>query len=109
MNMKYDDAFFVSMAFQIEDLRRPHISSRRKPYVIEKTVELARIDYENFITDLCACRLFIEENKNLCRIDNDGVWHCIFAKQRGKADGVLIMPEGKDFPKWAAYISGGDG
>ena len=103
--MDYDKAFFVSMPFQIEDLKRPHLNTHRKPYVIVKTVELARIDYENLITDLCVDRWFIEENKSLCGIDGDGVWHCIFAKQRGKMDGVLIMPEGRDFPKWAAYIS----
>lgn len=99
-------AYFVSLPFRIEDLQRPHLANHRKPYVIEKTVELAKIDYENFITDLCVDRWFIEENAGLCRIDDDGVWHCILVRQRGKMDGVLVMPEGCDFPKWAAYISG---
>jgi hypothetical protein len=102
--MKHSTAYFVSMPFRLEDLRRPHLNSERKPYAVEKTVELAKIDYENFITDLCVDRWFIEDNAKLCRIDSDGVWHCIFARQRGKKDGVLVMSEGRDFPKWAAYI-----
>ena len=109
MIMDYQTAFFVSMPFQIEDLKRPHLNTHRKPYVIEQTVELARIDYENLITDLCVDRWFIEKYNHLCRVDDDGVWHCILAKQRGRTDGVLVMPEGRTFPKWAAYISGRDG
>lgn len=104
--MKYPTAYFVSMPFRIEDLKRPHLAKHRKPYVIEKTVELAKIDYENFVTDLCVDRWFIEDNVDLCRVDNESVWHCIFVRQNGKKEGVLVMPEGRDFPKWAAYISG---
>jgi hypothetical protein len=99
-------AFFVSNPSRLEDLQRPHLADQCKPYVIEKTVELAKIDYENFITDLCVSRGFIEENTGLCRIDEDGLWHCIFVKQHGNSDGVLVMPEGQDFPKWAAFVSG---
>jgi hypothetical protein len=75
-------AFFVKQPFQIEDLRCPHFLEQRQPYVIEKTIDLARIDYENLITDLTVDRWFIEENKRLCRIDDDGVWHCLLASAR---------------------------
>ena len=102
----FPTAHFVSMSFRLEDLRRPHLVKHQKPYVIEKTVQLAKIDYENFITDLCVDRWFIEENAKLCRIDDDDVWHCIFVQQQGRTDGVLVMPEGQDFPKWAAYLPG---
>lgn len=102
--MNNPTAYFVSLPFSIEDLMHPHLNSHRKPYIIEKTVELAKIDYENFITDFCVDRWFIEENANLCRIDDNGIWHCIFVQRRGKRDGILVMPEGMDFPKWAAYI-----
>lgn len=99
-------AFFVKRPFRIEDLRRPHFPEQRRPYVIEKTIELARIDYENLIADLTVERRFIEENKRLCRIDDDGVWHCLLARQRGKTEGVLIMPQGQDYPKFVAYYPG---
>lgn len=80
--------------------------------MIEKTVWLAKIDYENFINDFTVDRWFIEENTDLCRMDDDagspcgGVWHCILVRQRGRTDGILVMPEGRDFPRWAAYLSG---
>jgi hypothetical protein len=69
---------------------------------VEATVELPIIDYKNFITDLYVDRPFIEEHMDVSRVDYDGIWHCILVKQRGKEDGVLIMSEGHDYPKWAA-------
>jgi hypothetical protein len=36
----------------------------------------------------------------------DGVWLCLLVKQRGRSDGVLVMPDGRDFPKYAAYYHG---
>ena len=96
-------AFFVKEPARIEDLWRPHFPKQEQPYVIEKTVDLVRIDYENLITDLYTDRGFIEKYKRLCRVDKDGVWHCLLARQRGEADGVLIMSQGMDYPKFAAY------
>lgn len=99
-------AYFVRHPFTIKDLRVPHLYNRRKPFAIEKTVTLGKIDYENFITDLCVERWFIEENRHLCRVDGDGVWHCILVRQRGSQDGVLVMSEGEEYPKHAAYYPG---
>ena len=98
-------AYFVRLPFRIEDLRRPHLTSDEKPYRIEKTVVLSVIDYENFVTDLCVSRSFIEEHAKLCKVNENGVWHCIFAKCRNSPDGVLVMSDGRDFPMWAAYIT----
>lgn len=97
-------AYFVRLPRRLEDLRKPHFVSDEKPYVIEKTIALAAIDYENFVTDLCVDRWFIEENRDLCRVDENGVWRCILVKQRNRRDGVLVMSGGSDFPLWAAYI-----
>lgn len=99
-------AFFVRQPFRMEDLLRPHLLEQRQPFVIEKTIDLAEIDYENLIADLTVDRWFIEENKRLCRVDEQGVWHCLLVRQRAKTDGVLIMPEGTDYPKFAAYYPG---
>ena len=60
--MKLPTAYFVLLPFRLEDLTCPHRVDKRNPYVIEKTIQLAKIDYENFITDLCVERWFIEEN-----------------------------------------------
>jgi hypothetical protein len=50
--------------------------------------------------------IFIEENKGLCHVNEDGVWRCLLVKQRGRSDGVLVMPDGRDYPKYAAYYPG---
>lgn len=97
-------ALFVFQPIELNDLQTQHAQAERKPYVIKKTVPLSEMEYENFIHDFCADRGFIEENADLCSIDTDGVWHCIFVHQRGKKDGVLVMPDGKDYPTWAAYL-----
>ena len=99
-------ASFLSFPYRLSDLRRPFRPCAKKPYVIEKTIVLAKGNYENFITDLTVDRWFIEKNAAHCRIDEDGVWHCILVRQRGQTDGVLVMSERLDFPKWAAYLSG---
>lgn len=97
-------AFFVEYPFRIEDLMRPHLPEWRKPYVVEHEISLGKIDYENFITDLCVDRWFIEKYAHLCSIDENGVWHCLLVRHKGKSEGVLVMSEGRVFPKWAAYL-----
>lgn len=100
---KKTKAFFVEYPFRIEDLKRPFLASQAKSFIIETTVELAKIDWGNFSTDLCVDRWFIEYNTHLCKVDDVGVWHCIFVHQKGRTDGILVMSEGRVFAKWAAY------
>jgi len=106
MNDFHNTAFFVRRPFAIEDLRKPHPHKEEKPFAVVKTIGLSKIDYENFIADLCVGRRFIEENKELCRIGEDGVWRCLLVRRRGQPDGVLVMPDGTDYPKYAAYYPG---
>ena len=62
---------------------------------------LARIDYENFTTDMIADRQFIEDNASLC--SRGETWRCILVQQRGRTDGVLVLPAGGCYVGWAAY------
>jgi len=102
-------AYFLMDARRIEDLEaywREHYPKRMndKPYIVEKVIELGKIDYENFSTDLLADRDFIRDNLNLMQTDADGGWHCILVVQKGKLDnGILISSKGFDFPKFSAY------
>lgn len=98
-------AFFVEYPRDLKDLKRLHFVSAEKPYKIEREFILSKIDYENFITDFYADRWFIEEFADLCTVDNNGVWHCIFVRQYGKTEGVLVMSDGYVYSKWAAYKS----
>ena len=49
-------AYFVKAPHRIEDLRTPHLVEDERAYEIVKQVKLAKIDYENFITDMVADR-----------------------------------------------------
>ena len=96
-------AYFVEFPRTIEDLTVPHPIEAEQQYEIAKTLKLAKIDYENFITDMVADRQFIEDNANLC--SKDDPWRCILVQQRGQTDGVLVMPEDSCYVGWAAYYS----
>ena len=81
---------------------KPHPVEMERQFKVVKTIRLTKIDYENFITDMIADRQFIEENAGLC--SKGTVWDCIFVQQRGRADGVLVMPIDQCFVGWAAYL-----
>ena len=95
-------AFFVENPRILEDLIVPHPVETERQFMVVKTVRLTKIDYENFITDMIADRQFIEENAALC--SKGTVWNCIFVQQRGREDGVLVLPIDQSFVGWAAYL-----
>ncbi|OQB13001.1 MAG: hypothetical protein BWY15_01965 [Firmicutes bacterium ADurb.Bin193] len=97
-------AYFVKLPFTVNDLKKPHDTKDKRQFRIVRTVDLAQIDYENFINDLCVDRQFIEDNAGVMRI-TDGEYQCIFVSQKGKTDGILVMSDGEDFPKYAAYLA----
>ena len=97
-------AYFVEGPRTIEDLRVPHLVERERPFEIAKTVKLARIDYENFVTDMLADRQFTEDNADLC--GQGETWRCILVQQRGCADGVLVLPFETSYVGWAPYRQG---
>ena len=97
-------AYFVESPRIIEDLKVPHPIEQETQYEIVKTAKLAKIDYENFITDMIADRQFIEENAALCA--QGGAWRCLLVQQRGRTDGVLVVPVDGCYVGWAAYYCG---
>lgn len=102
-------AYFVRFPSRIEDLWRLHLLTDRVAYIAVKTVTLPRIDYENFITDMTVERAFLEKYAPLCRPRPDGPFRGILARQRGRTDGVLVLPNPEGFVLWAAYIPDAEG
>ena len=98
-----DFAYFVERPRVIEDLIQPHLFEQEREYRIVKTIELGKMDYENFITDMLADRQFIEDNAGLC--SQGEVWQCLLIRQRECCDGILAMPEGGCYVGWAAYYA----
>ena len=83
-------AYFVEYPRTIKDLIGPHLIDLERQYEIAKVVKLAKIDYENFTADMIADRQFIEDHATLCEAGE--IWRCILVQQRGRADGVLVLP-----------------
>lgn len=100
---KSGSACFIRHPRTIGDLMQPHLHKHEREYQIVKTIELGKMDYENFITDMLADRQFIEDNAGLC--SQGEVWQCLLIRQRECSDGVLVMPENGCFVGWAAYYS----
>ena len=100
---KTGKAYFVKQPRVVNDLIVLHDVADEQPYEVVKEIRLQAIDFENFITDMVADRQFIEDNAALCA--KGETWHCILVQQRGRTDGVLVMPEDGCFVGWAAYYS----
>lgn len=98
-------AYFVEGPRTIGDLMAPHPYEQERAYEIVKKITLAGSDYENFITDMIADRQFIEDNAGLC--SQGEVWRCLLVKQRGRSDGVLVIPIDGCYVGWAAFYCGG--
>ena len=101
---KRGSACFIRHPRTIGDLMQPHLYKQEREYRIVKTIELRKMDYENFITDMLADRQFIEDNATLC--SRGDVWQCLLVRQRGCSDGILVMPEGGCYVGWAARFPG---
>ena len=101
-------AFFMKDARRIDDLaefRKDCIKKRKcaKLYIIEKTIELSKIDYENFAGDLLVERQFIADNRDLMFSDINSVWHCLLIVRAGKPDtGILVESKKYEFPMYTA-------
>ncbi len=94
-------AYFVKHPRVIEDLLKPHPVDAELPYEVVCRVTLVAIDYENFVTDMRTDRQFIEDSAGLCA---DGeIMKCMLVGRRGRAGGILVVPEDKAFVKFAAY------
>ena len=100
---KSGSACFIRHPRTIGDLMQPHLHKHEREYQIVKTIELGKMDYENFITDMLADRQIIEDNAGLC--SQGEVWQCLLIRQRECCDGILAMPEGGCYVGWAAYYA----
>ena len=94
-------AYFVQHPRTVEDLQKPHLLSAERAYELVGEVWLAAIDYENFITDMYADRQFMGDSAGLCAESEP--MKCLLVHQRGKAGGVLVVPDGA-YVKWAAIL-----
>ena len=101
------NAAFLRKARNLEELIDwSRVAKRRSPYVIEKTIELEKMEFEHFANDLFADQGFIKDNIELMYTEKNGVKHCIFVKASGESAGILVESEGYEYPRYAAYLKG---
>ena len=104
--MKKAEIFWVPAPARLEDIIQPHISEAH-PFVVAKAIRLPWEDYENFVTDFLVEREFLTNNADVCKVDEDGTWHCLLVLQRGHTDGVLAMPDEQGRFRSMAYLPNG--
>ena len=85
-------AYFVSNPRIAEDLIQPHPIEAERKFEVVKLIRLAKIDYENFTTDMLVDRQFLEDNAHLCS-KGDGVIRCLLVTMRQSESGILVVPE----------------
>ncbi|MFA5467243.1 MAG: DUF6329 domain-containing protein [Candidatus Izemoplasmatales bacterium] len=73
-------------------------------FIIEKTVNLNKIQFESFIRAPFQDYDFIVENIESMYCDNKGVYHCIFVTSEDFDFGILIESEGYHHARYAAYL-----
>ncbi|HKM11632.1 MAG TPA: DUF6329 domain-containing protein [Bacilli bacterium] len=73
-------------------------------FIIEKTVNLNKIQFESFIKAPLQDYNFIIENIESMHCDNKGVHHCIFVTSEDFDFGILIESEGYHHARYAAYL-----
>lgn len=83
----------------MDDLKTVHMLTAEEPYKIIKEVALRAIDYENFTEDMLAARTFLEGIDITAATQKQ----CIFVRQRGHTDGVLVVPATDGYVLYAAY------
>lgn len=100
-------AAFMRKPGSLEDLITwDKVAKQISRFVIEKTIELEKAEFENFANDLFADKDFIKENVELMHVDKNGIRHCILVKARGETGGILVESEGYEYARYAAYLKG---
>ncbi len=104
------NAAFMRKPGRAEDLITwDKVAKQRSPFLIEKTIEFEKAEFESFASELFAGRDFIKENVELMRVDKNGVRHCIRVKARGETGGIGKETAKKFlFQQAAVYILGRD-
>lgn len=73
-------------------------------FIIEKTVNLNKVQFESFIRAPLQDYAFISENIDSMYCDNNSVFHCIFVTSEDFEFGILIESEGYHYARYSAFL-----
>ena len=93
-------AYFFLRPRRASEMNYNDPGGRWMEYRVVAQIRLSKMDYENFCEDLLADRQFIEDNRALCLKAGD----CLLVSQRGRSDGLLIVPYQDCFVRLAAKL-----
>ena len=87
-------------------IRKPEASELipQDEFVIEKVIKLSNNEFTSFIHNPLLDYDFIKENKELMRIDNNEIYHCILVTGVGYDFGILVNSEGSSYARYASFI-----
>jgi hypothetical protein len=74
------------------------------PFTIERTIVLSKKGFLNLVTDFTVEREYFQKYRPLCKIDDQGAWHCLLVELRGYSEGLLIMVDDFGIPRYAALF-----
>lgn len=71
---------------------------------VEKTIHLTATEFDKVANDLFEDCKWVQKNKDLMRIDEDGVWHMIALQCKDRNYKILINSEGFSYPRYTAIV-----
>lgn len=104
MAVQQKKAFFTRAPRVVDEIGGLSSVESLRAFTIEKTIILPKGDFINFSTDMTVERLFLRKNFSLCRIDDEGIWHCLLVKPHGHKEGVLALSDVKGIPAYVAVF-----
>lgn len=72
--------------------------------IIEKRIKLPRAEFDRIANNLLDDCKWVQDNKDLMRIDENGVWHVIALESKGVGYRLLINSEGFSYPRYTAIV-----
>ena len=72
--------------------------------VVEKAIEISQAEFSALCNGLLEDKDYISKYKDLMRVDNNGITHCLLVLGSDTEDGILINSEGYNYARYSAYI-----
>jgi hypothetical protein len=104
MATKQKRALFTRAPRRLSEVGILDFFDNLKLFTIERTIILSRAGFINFVSDMTVERLYLKRYRTLCKIDDQGVWHCLFVALRGFREGLLVMVDDLGIPNFVALF-----
>jgi len=104
MAIRQTSALFTRAPRLLSEIRFLETAENLKPFKIERTIVLSKKGFLNLVTDFTVEREYFKKYRPLCKIDDQGAWHCLLVELRGHSEGLLLMVDDLGIPSYAALF-----